>query len=201
MIAYLRGILLEKHPNQAIVDAGGVGYDVMIPISTYSALPEAGREVRLRIHTHVREDALALFGFLTDEEKMLFERLISVGGIGPKLGITVLSGLPAGELMAAIRGGAVDRLVRIPGVGKKTAERIVLELKEKLPATAAEAGAAAEAPGAGAPLAGVDRDVLSALVNLGCAPAAAEAAVRKAKAAGGPQEFEPLFRSALEKVR
>jgi Holliday junction DNA helicase RuvA len=201
MIAYLRGILLEKHPNQAIVDAGGVGYDVMIPISTYSALPEAGREVRLRIHTHVREDALALFGFLTDEEKMLFERLISVGGIGPKLGITVLSGLPAGELMAAIRGGAVDRLVRIPGVGKKTAERIVLELKEKLPATAAEAGAAAGAPGAGAPLAGVDRDVLSALVNLGCAPAAAEAAVRKAKAAGGPQEFEPLFRSALEKVR
>jgi Holliday junction DNA helicase RuvA len=201
MIAYLRGILLEKHPNQAIVDAGGVGYDVTIPISTYSALPEAGSEVRLRIHTHVREDALALFGFLTEDEKMLFERLISVGGIGPKLGITVLSGLPVGDLMTAIRGGAVERLVRIPGVGKKTAERIVLELKEKLPATAAGAAAAAETPGAGAPLGSVDRDVLSALVNLGCAPAAAEAAVRKAKAAGCSQEFEPLFRSALERVR
>jgi Holliday junction DNA helicase RuvA len=201
MIAYLRGLLLEKHPNQAIVDAGGVGYDVTIPISTYSALPEAGREVRLRIHTHVREDALALFGFLTGEEKMLFERLISVGGIGPKLGITVLSGLPVAELTAAIRAGEVNRLVRIPGVGKKTAERIVLELREKLPKTAAEAAAAAAAPGAQAPLEDVDRDVLSALMNLGCAPAAAEAAVRKARAAGVPQEFEPLFRSALEKVR
>jgi Holliday junction DNA helicase RuvA len=201
MIAYLRGLLLEKHPNQAIIDAGGVGYDVTIPISTYSALPEAGCEVRLRIHTHVREDALALFGFLTGEEKMLFERLISVGGIGPKLGITVLSGLPVAELTAAIRAGEVNRLVRIPGVGKKTAERIVLELREKLPMTAAEAAAVGAAPGAQAPLDEVGRDVLSALINLGCAPAAAEAAVRKARAAGGPQEFEPLFRSALEKVR
>ncbi len=136
MIAYLRGSLLEKHPNQAIVDAGGVGYDVTIPISTYAALPEPGQEVRLRIHTHVREDALLLFGFLTADEKMLFERLISVSGIGPKLGITVLSGLPVRDLVAAIRAGEVERLVRIPGVGKKTAERIILELREKLPAPA-----------------------------------------------------------------
>src|SRR5512145_2251374 len=132
MIAYLRGAILEKHPNQVIVDAGGVGYDVTIPISTYSALPAVGAEVRLRIHTHVREDALALFGFLTQEEKTLFERLIDVSGIGPKLAVTVLSGLPTTDLIAAIRHGHVEQLVRIPGVGKKTAERIVLELRDKL---------------------------------------------------------------------
>ena len=132
MIALLRGTLLEKHPNQAIVDAGGVGYDVNIPVSTYSALPEAGAEVRLRIHTHVREDALALFGFLTSEEKILFEKLISVSGIGPSTGIKVLSGLETASLISAIRNGSVEHLVRIPGVGKKTAERIILELKDKL---------------------------------------------------------------------
>jgi len=136
MIAYLRGTILEKHPNQVIVDAGGVGYDVTIPISTYSALPEAGHEVRLRIHTHVREDALSLYGFLSQDEKMLFERLITVSGIGPKVAVTVLSGLAIGELIAAIRGGEVDQLVRIPGIGKKTAERIVLELKDKVSLTA-----------------------------------------------------------------
>ena len=119
MIAHLRGTLLEKHPNQAIVEAGGVGYDVTIPVSTFSALPEAGREVRLRIHTHVREDALALFGFATAGEKMLFEKLVSVSGIGPKLAITVLSGLATPDLIAAIRSAATERLVRIPGVGKK----------------------------------------------------------------------------------
>jgi holliday junction DNA helicase RuvA len=199
MIAHLRGTLLEKHPNQAIVEAGGVGYDVTVPISTYAALPEAGREVRLRIHTHVREDVLALFGFLTQDEKFLFERLISISGIGPKLAITVLSGLPVADLITAIRAGAVDRLVRIPGVGKKTAERIVLELREKLPAVPADAAAGVE-PGGRAALSALDQDVLSALINLGCAPAAAEAAVRKAKLEG-VAEFEPLFRRALELLR
>lgn len=197
MIAHLRGVLLEKHPNQAIVEAGGVGYDVTIPVSTYSALPEPGSEVRLKIHTHVREDTLALYGFASDEEKALFERLITVSGIGPRLAITVLSGLPVAELYASIRGGAVERLLRIPGVGRKTAERIVLELREKLPAAP---GAAREAAPAGA-LSPVEQDVLSALVNLGCTAAAAEAAVRKARASGAPEEFEPLFRRALELVR
>ncbi len=145
MIASLRGRLIEKHPNQAIVEAGGVGYDVTIPVSTFSSLGETGSEVRLRVYTHVREDALQLFGFLTGDEKAVFERLISVSGIGPKLAITVLSGLATPDLVAAIREGAVERLVRIPGVGKKTAERMVLELRDKLdmvPGTARAAAAA-----------------------------------------------------------
>jgi Holliday junction DNA helicase RuvA len=199
MIAHLRGVLLEKHPNQAVVEAGGVGYDVTIPISTYASLPEAGREVRLHIHTHVREDAIALFGFLSQDEKMLFEKLIGVSGIGPKLGVTVLSGLAVADLIGAIRRGDVERLVRIPGVGKKTAERMILELREKLPAAAAEA-AAADAP-ARAALSALERDVLSALINLGCSAADADKAVRKAKTAGAPNEFEPLFRSSLELLR
>ena len=200
MIAHLRGILLEKHPNQAVVEAGGVGYDVVVPVSTFSALPDAGKEVKLRIHTHVREDAIALFGFATAEEKMLFEKLISVSGIGPKLAITVLSGLAAPDLIAAIRAGAVDKLVRVPGIGKKTAERMVLELREKLPAAASDA--APTGPGEGrTALSALEQDVLSALMNLGCTTAAAEAAVKKAKAAGAPNEFEPLFRRALELVR
>ena len=196
MIAFLSGILLEKHPNQAIVDVGGVGYDVVIAVSTYSRLPDAGAAVRLRIHTHVREDTLALYGFLAEEEKALFEKLISVTGIGPTLAVKVLSGLAAAELAAAIRKGEVDRLVRIPGVGKKTAERIVLELRDKLPAAP---GQEQEAPAPA--LTAVDQDVLSALLNLGCARPAAEAAVRKAKAAGAGADFEPLFRRALELVR
>jgi holliday junction DNA helicase RuvA len=200
MIAHLRGTLHEKHPNQAIVEAGGVGYDVTVPVSTFSALPEAGHEVRLRIHTHVREDAIALFGFATAEEKMLFEKLISVSSIGPKLAITVLSGLAAPDLIAAIRSAATDRLVRIPGVGKKTAERIILELREKLPAGTSEAAAVATAGGRAA-LSALEQDVLSALLNLGCTAAAAEAAVKKAKAAGAANEFEPLFRRALECMR
>jgi len=198
MIALLRGKLLEKHPNQVIVDAGGVGYDVTIPVSTFSALPDAGAEVLLRIHTHVREDTLALFGFLTAEEKLIFERLISVSGIGPKLAVTVLSGIPTSDLASAIRGGQVAQLVRIPGVGKKTAERIVLELKDKLdliPSAVRSPGAPAETLG------GLEEDVLSALVNLGSKPAAADAAIRKAKASGTPAEFEPLFRRALELLR
>src|SRR5258705_13824695 len=143
MIALLRGVLLEKHPNQAIVDAGGVGYDVTIPVSTFTHLPEAGVEVRLRIHTHVREDALSLYGFLTQDEKSLFEKLIGVSGIGPKLAVTILSGLAAGELILAIRNGAIDQLVRIPGVGKKTAERMILELRDKLMSLTTTPGAAA----------------------------------------------------------
>jgi Holliday junction DNA helicase RuvA len=197
VIAQLRGILLEKHPNQAIVEAGGVGYDVTIPVSTYSSLPDPGAEVRLRIHTHVREDALLLFGFLSQDEKAIFEKLLLVTGVGPKLAVTVLSGLAAKDLISCIRRGEVERLVRIPGIGKKTAERIVLELRDKMPApTEGE-----EQPVAPQALSPVDQDVLSALLNLGCARPAAEAAVRKAKASGVPGDFEPLFRRALELVR
>lgn len=201
MIAFLRGKLLEKHPNQVIVETGGVGYDVVIPISTFSALPDAGAEVKLRIHTHVREDALALFGFLTTDEKIIFEKLISVSGIGPTLAIKVLSGMATSGLTAAIRNGQVDQLVRIPGVGKKTAERIVLELKDKLEGLAAMAVAGAPASLAASALSVIEQDVMSALLNLGCNRASAEAAVRKAKTAGAPAEFEPLFRKSLELVR
>src|SRR5437764_14206795 len=138
MIALLRGVLVEKHPNQAIVEAGGVGYDVTIPVSTFTHLPDPGAEVRLRIHTHVREDVLALYGFLTQDEKALFEKLIGVSGIGPTLAVKILSGLAAPDLISSIRRGEVDRLVKIPGVGKKTAERMVLELRDKLPAISGE---------------------------------------------------------------
>ena len=196
MIALLRGVLLEKHPNQAIVETGGVGYDVTIPVSTFTHLPEAGAEVRLRIHTHVREDALALYGFLTQDEKALFEKLIGVSGIGPTLAVKILSGLAAPDLIHAIRRGEVERLVRIPGIGRKTAERMVLELRDKVPAVTGE-----EPEAAAAALSAIDQDVLSALLNLGCARPQAEAAVRKAKAAGVATEFEPLFRRALELVR
>jgi Holliday junction DNA helicase RuvA len=200
MIAFLRGKLLEKHPNQVIVEAGGVGYDVTIPISTFSALPGLGAETQLRIHTHVREDAFTLFGFFTPEEKALFEKLISVSGIGPSLAIKVLSGMPTAGLIPAIRNSEVDQLVRIPGVGKKTAERIVLELKDKLEGVT---GASATATADRRPpvLNAVEADVLSALLNLGCNRASAEAAVRGAKTEGSALEFEPLFRRALELVR
>src|SRR5580704_17259283 len=138
MTAQLRGLLLEKHPNEAIVETGGLGYDVTIPVSTFTKLPDVGAEVRLRIHTHVREDALSLYGFLTLDEKALFEKLIGVSGIGPTLAVKILSGLAAAELIHSIRRGEVDKLVRIPGVGKKTAERMVLELRDKLPAVTGE---------------------------------------------------------------
>jgi Holliday junction DNA helicase RuvA len=189
-------MLLEKHPNQAIVEAGGVGYDVTIPVSTFTRLPDSGSEVRLRIYTHVREDALLLYGFLTQDEKALFEKLIGVSGIGPTLAVKILSGLAAPDLIAAIRRGEADRLVRIPGVGKKTADRMVLELRDKLPAVTVEEP---ETP-AGA-LSAIDQDVLSALLNLGCARPQAEAAVRKAKTAETSANFEALFRRALELVR
>jgi len=197
MIALVRGVLVEKHPNQAIVETGGVGYDINIPVSTFTKLPDAGAEVRLRIHTHVREDALALYGFLTQDEKSLFEKLISVSGIGPTLAVKILSGLAAPDVILFIRRGEVERLVKIPGVGKKTAERMVLELRDKLPAPAGEETQAAPAEA----LSPIDQDVLSALLNLGCGRPQAEAAVRKAKAAGPALEFEPLFRRALELVR
>src|ERR1700694_2479880 len=156
MIALLRGLLLEKHPNQAIVETGGVGYDVTIPVSTFTHLPDTGAEVRLRIHTHVREDALSLYGFLTQDEKALFEKLIGVSGIGPTLAVKILSGLAAPDLIHAIRRGELERLVRISGVGRKTAERMVLELRDKLPAVTGEEPAAAAAA-----LSPVDQDVLS----------------------------------------
>ncbi|MEX2264060.1 MAG: Holliday junction branch migration protein RuvA [Bryobacteraceae bacterium] len=197
MIAHLRGILLEKHPNQAVVEAGGVGYDVTVPVSTYSRLPDVGCELRLRIHTHVREDALSLYGFLSQDEKALFEKLISVSGIGPKLAVTVLSGLPTADLLTAIRKGELERLVRIPGVGKKTGERMILELRDKLPGPSNETPSV---PGP-APFGAIEQDVLSALLNLGCPRPAAEAAVRKARTAGAPAEFEPLFRKAMEHIR
>jgi len=192
--------MLEKHPNQLVVDVAGVGYDVTIPISTFSAVGDVGTEVKLRVHTHVREDAIALFGFASAEEKTIFEKLISVSGIGPKLAITVLSGLPTGDLVQSIRQGQLERLVRIPGVGKKTGERMILELRDKLEGVGL-AAAPQQASTPQPPLGEVEQDVLSALTNLGCNRPNAEAAIRKAKAAGAGDAFEPLFRKSLELVR
>lgn len=195
MIAHLRGNVLEKEPGHLIVDVSGVGYEVTVPISTWTRIPDLGHTVSLLIYTVVREDALLLFGFLTKDEKSLFEKLISVSGIGPKLAVTVLSGLAAPDLIAAIRGGDLARLTRIPGVGKKTAERLVVELRDKV-------GAASDLPlPVATAITALDQDVLSALVNLGCQRNAAEAALAKLKASGAPQEFETLFRRALELVR
>jgi holliday junction DNA helicase RuvA len=190
MIAHLRGTLLSKRPNQAIVEAHGVGYDVAISVPTFSEMPAAGADVALHIHTHVREDALSLYGFLRLSEKQLFEKLLTVSGIGPKLAITILSGMPADEMVGAIRGGDLARLTRIPGIGKKTAERMVLELRDKLPA-------ATGAPATGAVLATpVEEDVVSALVNLGYQRAAAEKALQTVRGKSA-QTFELLFREAL----
>jgi holliday junction DNA helicase RuvA len=201
MIAHLRGTVFEKHPNEVIVEAGGVGYEVQIPISTYTSLPDVGAAVSLRIYTHVREDAFLLFGFTTADEKFVFERLISVSGIGPKLAITVLSGLATDELVGAIRGGDVQKLVRIPGVGKKTAERMVLELKDKMAGVGAGDGTAGALVGVGPTLTALETDVLSALLNLGSSRASAEEAVRKAKERGAEEAFEPLFRAAMGLLR
>jgi Holliday junction DNA helicase RuvA len=189
MIAHLRGTLIAKHPNQAVVEAGGVGYDVAISIPTLSELPGVGSEVALHIHTHVREDAIALFGFRRVEEKRLFEKLLAVSGIGPKLAITILSGMPVTDMIGALRGGDVARLTRIPGIGKKTAERMVLELRDKVE----EFGAATAAKTASA----MEEDVLSALINLGYQRAAAERALNTATGNGTADEFDTLFREAL----
>jgi Holliday junction DNA helicase RuvA len=191
MIAHLRGKLLAKHPNQAIVETGGVGYDVTISVPTFSDLPGVGGEVALHIHTHVREDIIALYGFLRSAEKKLFERLITVSGIGPKLAITILSGMAADEMVNAIRGNDIVRLTRIPGIGKKTAERMVLELRDKLPAE--QPGEIAASP----TLSAVEEDVLSALVNLGYQRANAERALAGMSKNGKSGPFDAMFREAL----
>jgi holliday junction DNA helicase RuvA len=191
MIAHLRGKLLAKHPNQAIVETGGVGYDVTISVPTFSDLPGVGSEVSLHIHTHVREDLIALYGFLRPAEKHLFEKLITVSGIGPKLAITILSGMAADEMVGAIRGNDVARLTRIPGIGKKTAERMVLELRDKLPAAGPATAPAVPAMNA------IEEDVLSALLNLGYQRAAAEKALATATKNGKAGSFDARFRDAL----
>ncbi len=191
MIAHLRGKLLAKHPNQAIVETGGVGYDVTISVPTFSELPGIGGDVALHIHTHVREDALALYGFLRSAEKTLFEKLITVSGIGPKLAITILSGMAADEMVNAIRGNDIARLTRIPGIGKKTAERMVLELRDKLPVEKPERSRPIPA------LSAVEEDVLSALVNLGYQRAAAEKVLASISKSG---RFDAMFREALAAV-
>lgn len=194
MIAHLRGKLLAKHPNQAIVETAGVGYDVTISVPTFSDLPEVSEEVALHIHTHVREDVIALYGFLRASEKLLFEKLITVSGIGPKLAITILSGMPADEMVGAIRGNDVARLTRIPGIGKKTAERMVLELRDKLPQAAPTAAPSAPAMNS------TEEDVLSALVNLGYQRAAAEKALAALIKRGPSGSFDQFFRAALAEL-
>jgi len=191
MIAHLRGKLLTKHPNQAVVETAGVGYDVTISVPTFSDLPAVGAEVALHIHTHVREDLIALYGFLRPSEKLLFEKLITVSGIGPKLAITILSGMAADEMVGAIRGNDIARLTRIPGIGKKTAERMVLELRDKLPARGPSSAPAISA------LSPIEADVLSALTNLGYQQAAAEKALGLASKAGHATSFDTLFRDTL----
>jgi Holliday junction DNA helicase RuvA len=201
MIAHLRGKLLAKHPNQVVVETGGVGYEVNISVPTFSELPANGSEVALHIHTHVREDLIALYGFLRPAEKQLFEKLMTVSGIGAKLAITILSGMAADEMAGAIRGNDVARLTRIPGIGKKTAERMVLELRDKLPAAAGTSMPTVPA------ISATEEDVLSALVNLGYQRAAAEKALASVVRDGagkngeGKNEktgsFDALFRGAL----
>jgi holliday junction DNA helicase RuvA len=191
MIAHLRGKLLAKHPNQAIVETAGVGYDVTISVPTFSDLPAVGAEVALHIHTHVREDVIALYGFQRPSEKLLFEKLISVSGIGPKLAITILSGMAADEMVAAIRGNDVARLTRIPGIGKKTAERMVLELRDKLPPSGSPAEPAIPTLNA------IEEDVLSALANLGYQRPIAEKALTVAAKNFKGGSFDALFRESL----
>jgi Holliday junction DNA helicase RuvA len=200
MIGNLRGTIINKSPTEITIETGGVGYDVQIPISTYTRLGDLGSSVSIRIHTHVREDALVLYGFASAEEKVVFEKLIGISGIGPRLAITVLSGLPAADLITAVRGSDVQRLTRIPGIGKKTAERIVLELKDKVVALTDASSPPPES--ASQQLAsGIEQDVLSALQNLGCQRPAAEEALCKAKAQKVEEAFEPLFRAALALMR
>jgi Holliday junction DNA helicase RuvA len=195
MIGQLRGRLAEKRPNQVLVDVGGVGYLVQVPLSTYAALGELHAEVTLLIHTHVREDALALYGFVSAREKHFFEMLLSASGVGPTLALKILSGMSVEELVPAIRGSDLARLTKIPGVGRKTAERMVVELKDKLEAVAVET----EKPAPSSP-AGIEADVVSALVNLGYDGRAAESAVAEAKREAGAANFEKLLRGALQSL-
>jgi Holliday junction DNA helicase RuvA len=191
LIAHLSGRVLRKSPQEVVIDVGGVGYRVTIPVTTFYRLAAEGEPAALRVYTHVREETIALFGFLTAAEHDLFEKLIGVAGVGPKLAVNILSGIETDELMAALRGGDLARLTRIPGVGRKTAERLVLELKDKMPAAPA---AAAQVPADGS----ADReDVLSALVHLGYSRAEAERAVERAAREGGERRFEDLLRHAL----
>lgn len=202
MIAYLRGAVLEKSGGTVIVLAGGVGYEVTVPVSTYSALPDAGQEVNLRIYTKVSEDAISLYGFLTSTEKRAFEKLISVSGIGPSLAVKVLSGIAVESLVACLRGGDVASLTRVPGIGKKTAERMIVELKDKMDDLPSAQGVVArKESGPSANFSPLEHDVLSALVNLGSNAAAAEQAVAKAKTTVTSANFEELFRKSLELIR
>src|SRR6516225_7814052 len=189
MIAHLRVKLISKHPNQAIVEAGSVGYDVAITVPTFSDLPALGSGGALHVHTHVREDVIALFGFLRVEEKQLFEKLITVSGIGPKLAITILSGMATADMVGAIRANDHARLTRIPGIGKKTAERMCVELRDKLDAFGTQQAVAA--------VSAVEEEVISALSNLGYQRALAEKAVEQAVASAGRENFDAIFRAAL----
>lgn len=194
MIARISGKLLEKQAGRIVVDVGGIGCEVFIPLSTYYELGEEESRVTLHVYTYVKEDALSLFGFLSPREKALFTQLIQISGIGPKLGVTILSGLPVDEFVEAVVRRDLVRLNSIPGVGKKTAERIVLELKSKLAKLMPEAAA-----GTAGPAGAVQNDVVSALVNLGYAKNVAEKAVSRA-AGEGAQEFESLLKGALKKI-
>jgi holliday junction DNA helicase RuvA len=197
LIAFLRGTLIEKHPSRVVVDVAGVGYDVQVPLSTFYGLGDPGTNVSLRIHTHVREDVIALFGFSSRLEQDLFERLISINGIGPKLALAVLSGIEPADLIRAIRAQDVARLTAIPGIGKKTAERIGLELKDRLPQAASAAGAT---PPVAAPEDQLREDLLSALLNLGYQRGAAETTIDKVLKAAPDARFEQALREALRSM-
>lgn len=196
MIAHLSGKILSKQPNQVVVEAGGVGYDVTIPISSFYDLGDEGATASLHIYTHVREESISLYGFRTRREKQIFEKLISVSGIGPKLGIAILSGINPDELILAIQQSDLAKLTRIPGVGRKTAERVALELRDKLAPLAAESVPREEE---GGELAQIKQDVLSALVNLGYPSALADKAVREVlREAGRRHSFETVLRDSLQ---
>jgi Holliday junction DNA helicase RuvA len=194
MIALLNGTLLEKAPSRLIVDVGGVGYDVQVPLSTFYVVGEPGAAIALRIHTHVREDVIALYGFATPLEQDLFERLIAISGIGPKLALAVLSGIEPADLVKAVRLQDVARLTAIPGIGKKTAERIGLELKDRLPASMAAAG---QARAAATPRDQIRDDLMSALLNLGYQRPAAEKAIDRVATAGADLRFEQALKDVL----
>ena len=197
MIAHLKGVLTEKAAGRVVVDVSGVGYEVLIPYSTYYELGDAGDTVSLHIYTHVKEDALRLYGFLTDKEKRLFTQLIQISGIGPKLGVAILSGLPVGEFVEAVTDENVVKLNEIPGVGKKTAERLVLEMKDKV----MEWFPQLEEAQAGRVSGSLQGDVVSALVNLGYPKHTAERAVARARQEVEADSFEALLKESLRKAR
>lgn len=192
MIAHLRGRLLSRHPAAVVIEAAGVGYELQVTVATYAQLPEPGADAALHVHTQVREDAIQLFGFSTAAEKQLFEILIGVNGVGPKLALAILSGLPPAELAAALRAADYARLTSIPGIGKKTAERLVFELRDKV--------AAGEAMAAPALAPGVAEDVASALVNLGYPAALAQKAVQRALERTPGAAFDVLFAACMKSI-